>query len=161
MQTWHLPSFFEFKMLLKSATYSFIFKSLKTFDNNIRLNSLEETKDQIADVRATTNPDMQASHELNKSESDTDSEFALKHCYLVNATTTTHNSGTDSTHTYLRNVAKTIGVNVEKDKEEYDMAKSFRSQYPINEFTEGKYGLVAAFPHIFMFGRAYKKNTSN
>jgi len=52
-------------------------------------------------------------------------------------------------------------VNAEKDKEEYDKAKSFRSQSPINEFTEGEHGLVAAFPHVFMLGKAYKKNVSN
>ena len=28
-------------------------------------------------------------------------------------------------------------------------------------FSNGKYGAVAAFPHVFMFGTAYNKNVSN
>jgi len=34
-------------------------------------------------------------------------------------------------------------------------------QYPIRDFTDGEYGIVAAFPHVFMFGMGYNKNISN
>jgi hypothetical protein len=44
------------------------------------------------------------------------------------------NTGTDTTHTYFVNAAKTIGLNVDEDKEECDKAKSFQSQCPIHEF---------------------------
>jgi len=155
-----LPSFFQFKNLLSSATRNFLSKSLKTFDNNDRLDTVDQMKDDIAGVRGTTNTNMQVSHlpdEIDNEISDVNDEFALKYCYLANTNKTTYNSSTDSSHTYLLNAAKAIGVNVDIDKEEYNKAKSFRSQYPINEFTDGEYGLVAAFPHIFMFGKAYKK----
>ena len=52
-------------------------------------------------------------------------------------------------------------MNVNQDIEDYVNATSFRSQFPVNEFASGEFGLVAAFPHVFMFGTAYKKNVSN
>ena len=165
-QNLQVPSFFHFKNLLNSATRNFISKSLNTFDNNTRMETVDQMKDDVAGVRATTNVHMQVSHESNETvdndkSDDKTNTFALKHCYLTNTNKMSHNSSTDSSHKYLLNAAKAIGVNVDTDKKEYDKAKSFRSQYPINEFTDGEHGLVAAFPHIFMFGKAYKKDVSN
>ena len=138
-----MPSFFQFKNLLHSATTSFLSKTLNTFDNDI-INTADQTKDDIAGVRATTNVNMQVSHEPTDTDDDNSSNigttFALKYCYLASTNNTSHKSNTDSTHTYLV-----------KDKEEYDKAKLFRSQYPINKFAEGEHGLVATFPHVFMF----------
>ena len=162
-QNLQLPSFFVLKDMMDSATKQFLSQSLNTFDDKT-MDTTDQMKDDIAGVRATTNAAMQASHEPDNRDDtnlDVGTEFALKHCLLTNSNKTAHNSSTDSTQAYLLNAAKAIGANVDIDKEEYDKAKSFRSQYPINEFTDGEHGLVAAFPHIFMFGKAYKKDVSN
>jgi hypothetical protein len=108
---------------------------------------------------------MQASHSTSyKDEGDeecNDTEFAMKFCLLTDQNTTMHQSNMDSSYIYLTNAAKSMGINVDTEKEKYIDSKSFRSQYPVNEFTTGEFGLVAAFPHIFMFGKAYKKHVSN
>jgi hypothetical protein len=159
-----LPQFQQFQDLLNVATKEFVGNMLKTFDNDLMEKS-NQMKDDIAGVRHTTNIHMQPDDENVMQENDANGtlpeEINMSHSYLANTQKTQFNSNTDSTHTYAMNVAETIGLNVEKEKEEYEKAKSFRSQYPINEFTEGRYGLVAAFPHVFMFGTAYKKDTSN
>ena len=85
----------------------------------------------------------------------------MKFSLLTDDNRTENKSYTDSTQVYLKNVDKTIGINVDQEKQHYENSKSFRSQYPVNEFTSGEYSLVAAFPNIFMFGKAYKKNVSN
>ena len=54
-----------------------------------------------------------------------------------------------------------MGLNVDIYREEYDNAKLFILKYPINEFTDGKHSLVSEFPHIFLFGKLYKKNVIN
>jgi len=46
-----MPSFFQYKYLLHSATTSFLSKTLNTFDNNI-INTADQIKDDIAGVRA-------------------------------------------------------------------------------------------------------------
>ncbi len=109
---------------------------------------------------------MQINNELSENNNEVNNNvttnFAFKHCYLANSTKKTlYNTSTDTTYTYFVNAAKTIGLNVDADREEYDKAKSFRSQYPINEFTDGEYGIVAAFPHVFMFAMTYNKNVSD
>ena len=160
-QNLQLPSFFVLKDMMDSATKQFLSQSLNTFDDKT-MDTTDQMKDDIAGVRTTTNAAMQASHEPEDDNNlDVGTEFALKRCLLTNSNKTPHNSSTDSTQAYLFNAAKAIGANVDIDKEEYDKAKSCRSQYPINEFTDGEHGLVAALPHIFMFGKAYKKDVSN
>ena len=52
-----LPSFFEFKDLLTSATKNFLSKNLKTFDDTNK-EVTDEMKDDIANVRTTTDPYM-------------------------------------------------------------------------------------------------------
>jgi hypothetical protein len=98
----------------------------------------------------------------NELKNDDTTNFAIKDCYLANSTKQTlYNKGTDTTHTYFVNAAKTTALNVDSDKEECDNAKSFQPQCPIHEFTDGEYGIVVAFPHVFLFGIAYNKNVSN
>ena len=72
---------------------------------------------------------MQVSHKPDHMDNDSfviGTKFALKHYYLANANKAPHNSSTDSSHIYLINTAKAIGVNVDIDKEEYDRAKLSR-----------------------------------
>ena len=111
--------FFQFKNLLHSATTSFLSKTLGTFDNSI-INTAEQTKDDIAGVRATTNVNIQVIHEPTDTDNDNSSNIgttlALKHCYLASNNNTSHKSNTDSTHMYLVNATKTISVNAEKKK---------------------------------------------
>jgi hypothetical protein len=155
----HLPSYRDLKIMMDEATQSFVSESLKTFDDKL----MEETaqmKDDVAGVRATTNPNMQMSHYANETDDNEKDGFALKYSLLTDNNTMPHKSNTDSSYIYLSNVARTMGINVDKEKAEYN-AKSFRSQYPVNEFVHGEFGLVAAFPHVFMFGKAYKKDVSN
>ena len=123
-------------------------------------------KDDIANVCITSDPYMQVNHDYVEHNNDVKNKnvtnFALKHCYLASSNKKTfYNASTDTTHAYFVNAAKTIGINVDADREEYNKSKSVRSQYPINEFIDGEYGIVAAFPHVFMFGTAYNKNISN
>ena len=113
----------------------------------------------IANVCTITDPYMQINHDcienINYVDNKNGTNIALKHCYLTSSNDKTfYNASTDTSHTYFVNAAKTIGINVDADREEYNKAKSFQSQYPINEFTDGEYGIVAAFPHVFMFGTA-------
>ena len=157
-----LPKFDDFKHMMDEATESFISQSLKTFDDDQRLDNVDQRKDDIAGVRATTNVNMQVNESMEENMSkDNVEEFTLKHCYLANANKTSYNSNSDSTQMYLLNAAKALGINVDSEREEYNKAKSFRAQYPINEFTEGEYGMVGAFPHVFLFGKGYKKNASD
>ena len=159
-QNLQLPSFFQFKNRFKSATAHLLAESLSTFDDNERMENNAGLKDDIAGVRASTNVHMQASHDssqFSEENSNDTSGFALKHCYLANANKTSHNIDTNLSHVYFANAAKAMGVNIDQEKEQYNRAKLFRSQHPINEFTDGEYGLVAAFPQIFLFGKAYKK----
>jgi type I restriction-modification system DNA methylase subunit len=65
-QNLQVPSFFHFKNLLNSATRNFLSKSLNTFDNNTRIEMVDQMKDDVAGVRATTNFHMQVSHKSMK-----------------------------------------------------------------------------------------------
>ncbi len=124
-----LPSFFEFRDLLDSATKNFLSENLKTFDDK-NMKTANNIKDDIVSIRATTNSYMQINHELSENNYEVNNNdttnFAFKHCYLANSTKKTlYNTGNDTTHTYFINAAKTIGLNVDADKEEYDKTKSF------------------------------------
>jgi hypothetical protein len=103
-----------------------------TFDDKI-MESTDGIKDDNASIQAPTKSYMQINHALSENNdevnNDATTNFALKHCYLANSTKTTpYNTRTDTTYTYFVNPAKTIGLNVDADKEEYDKAKSFQSQ---------------------------------
>lgn len=69
----HLPSFTVFKKLVKEATDLFVTKALKTFDDDI-MEETSQMKDDIAGVRATTNPDMQVTHESTSQPQDDEME---------------------------------------------------------------------------------------
>ena len=160
-----MPSFFEFNDLLTSAAKNFLSKNLKTFDDTNK-EVTDEMKDDITNVRTTNDLYMQINHDCVENNNDVDNKngtnFASKHCHLASSDKKTFcNASTDSTHTYFVNVTKTIGINVDADREEYNKAKSFPSQYPINEFTDDEYGIIVAFSHVFIFGTAYNKNISN
>ena len=150
----------KFEQTVSTATESFITNSLKTYDENV-MQKTDVAKDDVAGVRATTNPNMQVNHESSPDFTDADCKFALKHSYLASTSVTSHNSGTDSTHAYMLNAAKTFGINVEADRAEYDKAKSFRADLPVNEFSDGELPLVGAFPNVFMLGKAYDKEVCN
>ena len=69
---------------------------------------------------------MQINHDCVENNNDADNrngtKFALKHCYLASSNKKTfYNVSTDTTHTYCVNTAKTIGINVDANRE----AKSF------------------------------------
>ncbi len=57
-----LPSFFEFKDSLTSATKNFLSENFKTFDDT-KKEVTDEMKDDIANVPTTTDPSMQVSHD--------------------------------------------------------------------------------------------------
>ncbi len=123
-------------------------------------------KDDITNVCTTTDPYMQINHDCVENNNDVDNKngtnFALKNFYFATSNKKMfYNTSTDTTHTYFVNAAKTIGINVDADRGEYNKAKAFRSQYPINEFTNGEYGIVVDFPHVCMLGTAHNKNISN
>ena len=50
--------------------------------------------------------------------------------------------------------------NPSEAQEEYDVSKSRRFDEPVNEFVDGEYGMVAAFPNVFLFGKAYLTSTT-
>ena len=75
---------------------------------------------------------------------------------------TEFNSQTDTTHEFLANAAKAvgIGVDVEEQREKYYEAKSRRSAEPINEFTDGQLVFLGGWPDLFMLGQGFgTKNT--
>jgi hypothetical protein len=84
-----LPSFFEFRDLLDSATKSFLSENLKTFDDK-KIKTTHNIKDDIAGIHATTNSYMQINHELSENNNEVNNNvttnFAFKHCYLANST---------------------------------------------------------------------------
>ena len=87
-------------------------------------------KDDFANVRTTTDPYMQINHDCVENNNDVKNKnvtnFALKHCYLASSNKKTfYNASTDTIHTYFINAAKTIVINVDADREEYNKAKSF------------------------------------
>ena len=87
-------------------------------------------KDDFSNVHTTTDPYMQINHDCveidNEVNNKNGTNFALKHCYLASSSKKTfYNASTDTTHTYFVNAAKTIGINVDADREEYNKAKSF------------------------------------
>ena len=161
-----LPSFFEFGKVFDTATATFMENSLETFNDDL-MNTTDQKRDDIAGVRATTNPMMQAStynEEGNDSldgNDDNSKEFSLNHIYLTSRTRTTHNTSSDTQHDFVVNAANTLNVNVTDEKEQYNLRKSYRSEMPIDEFGRGDYALVGAFPHIFMLGCAYPKQVNN
>ena len=62
----------------------------------------------------------------NEVHNDVTNNFPLKQCYLAGFSNKTfYNTSTDTTCTYFVNAAKTIGLNVDADTEEYDNTKSF------------------------------------
>ena len=131
-----------------------------------------QKKDDIAGVRATTNPDMQASQryvpvqgdrelENNDDEDNDDDVLGMKFCLLTDNNATFNKESTDSSNVYLSNVAKALGIDIDKEKRKYENLKSYRTEHPVNEFTTNEFSLVAAFPNVFMFGKAYNKHVSN
>jgi hypothetical protein len=56
-----------------------------------------------------------------------ENQIAMKFSLLTNNNRTKNKSCTDSTQAYLKNVAKTIGINVDQEKQHYENSKSFRS----------------------------------
>ncbi len=87
-------------------------------------------KDDIANVRTTSDPYMQINHDCVENNNDVDNKngtnFALKQCYLASSDKKTfYNASTDISHTYFFNAAKTIGIYVDAEKEEQNKANSF------------------------------------
>ena len=84
-----LPSFFEFRDLLDSATKNFLSENLKTFDDK-KIKTTDNIKDDIAGICATTNSYMQINHELSENNNEVNNnvktDFAFKRCYLANST---------------------------------------------------------------------------
>mgnify|MGYP006203944777 CR=1 FL=1 len=103
-------------------------------------------KDDIGNVCTTIDPYMQINCDCleidNEVNNKNGTNFALKHCYLASPNKEAfQNASTDTTHTYFVNAAKAIDINVDDERKEYNKARSFRSQYPINEFTDGENGI--------------------
>ena len=153
----NLPTFPAFQNLMKTCNDAFLAEALTTKNDDL-IDLTEQMKDDVAGIRASTN----VHHQIDESNDPySDGKFTLRYSFLTSTDKTQFNKSSDSTHTYLKNVARAIGVNVDPEKEEYERHKSLRSMHPINEFEQGDYGLIAAFPHIFMLGKGYASATSN
>jgi len=155
-------------------------ESIKTFgDEAVKKN--ETARDDVAQIRATSNPNELNEVQLKQQECDEEgtkknkerkdqkkkkkqtaanSQLAMRYSYVANADNTSHNSHTDSTHDFLSSAAETIGIDVSDERREYHTAKSKRLDSAINEFTDGEYAMVASFPDVFMLGTAYGKKAS-
>ena len=174
-----LPDFNEFQDTLKSTKETLMKESIKTFGDEAVQKS-EMARDDVAQIRATSNPKELNDNEAELKQAERDEEgtkkkkkkmmkqkqttanaqLAMRYSYVANADNTSHNSHTDSTHDFLSSAAETIGIDVSDERHEYHSAKSKRLDSAINEFTDGEYAMVASFPDVFMLGTAYGKTGS-
>ncbi|KAL7549323.1 hypothetical protein ACHAWF_017111 [Thalassiosira exigua] len=151
-----LETFPRFKKRLQNANDVLLQKAMDTFsEETVKRN--ETMKDDVAGIHASTNIYMQNTSE----ETYNDGSFGMRYCCLTTPDKTANEATTDSTQAYFTEAAKFLNIDVTQENEEYNQAKSYRSEYPVNEFERGDYGLVAAFPHVFMLGTAYKKAIGN
>ena len=100
---------------------------------------------------------MQISHH-NEVNNDVSTMFEIKHCYLASSN---KKHFTIQILTQITLILLMLQKQLDLMLMQIDKAKSVHSQYSKNKFTHGEYGIVAAFPCVFMFERAYNKSVSN
>ena len=116
----------------------------------------EIARDDVAGIRATSNIE-----QIGDDSSDASSEnhdwagtLNLWYSYLTSASKTANDSETDTAHDFLNGAAKTIGVEVNKERTKYKQAQSRRSSAPLNEFTHGDQALLGGWPDVFLLEKS-------
>ena len=87
---------------------------------------------------------------------DDPEKLPLRYCFLTSAEKTEFNSQTDTTHEFLTNAAKAVGIGVDVEQQigKYYEAKSRRSSEPTSEFTDDQLIFLGGWPDLFMQRRA-------
>ena len=151
-----LDKFSDFRRELQQANKILLSQAIDTFDDGA-VERGETMRDDVARIHATTN----IHHQANASnDPHANGTFVLQYSYLTTSDKTAHGSYNDSTQVYFSNAVNALGIDVSEQNKQYNHAKSYQAEYPINEFEQGDYGMVAAFPNIFILGTAYKKDVS-
>jgi hypothetical protein len=146
-----LPSFSDFKNTMEEAVECLIEESINTFDDET-VQRTEIARDDIAGIRASSNLNVIGN---NCSDDNSAAYLPLRYLYVTNAEKTTNNCHTDTTHDFLVSAAKTAGINVEAEQEEYNKnSRSLRSEHPLNEFSDGESILAGGWPDVFLLGNA-------
>ena len=157
-----LPPFEEFQATLNNAVDTLIDQSIKTFDDEA-VRKTEIARDDIAGIRASSDRNVVNTQHisanleglaLNHSNIADDRELPLRYSYVTSSNKTSNDSQTDTTHDFLVGAAKTAGIDVESEREEYNQSKSTRSENPLNEFDEGEIALSGGWPDVFFLGNA-------
>ena len=148
-----LPPFEVFQSRLDGTIDELLARSLSTTDGD----AVERTniaRDDVAGIRSTSQIGPRHSSTNNDNEvQEEGGELSLRYTYLTYSEKTEFNAHTDSTHEFLSGAARTLGVNVDFEREKYKEAQSRRSADPVNEFSdEGKDALVGGWPDIFLLG---------
>lgn len=133
--------------------------ALTTYNDEIE-NVEAIAKDDVARIRQSSNPE----HFLRciDKEDNKDMNLAtIKYSYVTSNTKTRHDQDCNHTQEFLKEVAKTFGLDVDGENNIYEKTTSHQSQYPVSKFGTGDYPLVATFPEVFLLGKSFKNPKPN
>ena len=154
-----LMTYSELKATVDQSNNDLLQNALTTYNDELEnIETIE--KDDVAGIRQSSNPE----HYLRYKDIEENKEVNLatiKYSYVTSNTKTRHDQDCNHTQEFLKEVAKTLGLDVDGENAIYEKTMSHRSQYPVSEFGTGDYPLVAAFPDVFLFGKSFEKPKPN
>ena len=109
----------------------------------------------MAQIRATSQASSlkEAESEAAETQGTSTADIPLKHTLLTSPNVTPNKNYQDSLHSFCKDAAETLGIDVEKEVQVYN--RSVRDSNPVNEFTDSEWLRCAAHPEVFMLGTSY------
>ena len=104
----------------------------------------------MAQIRATSQASSLKEVETEAAETQgaSNTDIPLKHTLLTSPNVTPNKNYQDSLHSFCKDAAETLGIDVEKEIQVYN--RSVRDSNPVNEFTDSEWLRCAAHPEVFI-----------
>jgi hypothetical protein len=153
-----LPNWDEFKQIVKDTETNWK-ENAQHLNEEAAVLQDEILGDDVANVRSRAVND----GEVSKEEECDNSDLCYSTSYIADYAE--YNPLSDEIGDQLKRLAQAMNVDLDEDIKEWEttqmepVLKSYREAIPINEFKEMEEQLTGAFPHIFMFGKAYGTNS--
>ena len=145
-----IPQFNQFSEMLGGT----IDKMISEAENTIEDEAVQIARDDVAGIRGTSNPEsMNNVPSENEAQNEQSGQLSLRYLYVTNKEKTANGSQNDTTHDFLCNAAKTVGLKTDLEKQKYMESNSRRGEDPLNEFTEGHLALAGGWPDVFFLGK--------
>ena len=116
------PSIERLKVILDEAADKMMTESLKTFNDDVLLES-DIARDDVAEIRATSCPHKGGNKDRELSDRSP-LKLSIRYNCVTDSVQTSNNSHTDTTNEFLNQVANTFGVDVKNENQKYNESKS-------------------------------------